>query len=311
VWFQLKGVHSATLPIEEFEAAETVPVDVRLDHLKFWYASPEAIYLIRYVESADIFLAEDVRDIVDRQWEDAFFNPSTFRQGQVKVRVRLRTSAVLDESRIERMLSHQSMRIDGPQWRGRPLGHRIDPLRSEMNPMPPDDFRALVDRLLEVHGYELQDTLDAGLLLSGIPNGTDQASLTRGLMHYTYEWTHLLFTQFGYGPGGTFRIEGEPFFVQGPCAVLIHERVGRRPESGSGFSELGQRLRDEHQIGWLLVFANHGVDPGYVGASRQAASPLECMPQDLGSLAFNVLTATTVYLEFRERITWRYVNYLS
>ena len=53
VWFQLKGVHSATLPLEEFEAAETVPVDVRLDHLRFWYASPEAIYLILYVESAD------------------------------------------------------------------------------------------------------------------------------------------------------------------------------------------------------------------------------------------------------------------
>ena len=119
-------MHSATLPLQAFEAAETVPVDVRLDHLRFWYASPEAIYLMLYVESADTFLAEDVRDIVDRQWGDAFFNPSTFQQGQVEVRIRLGTSAVLDEARIERMLSHQSMRIDGPQWRGRPLGHRID-----------------------------------------------------------------------------------------------------------------------------------------------------------------------------------------
>ena len=159
-----------------------------------------------YVESADTFLAEDVRDIVDRQWGDAFFNPSTFQQGQVEVRIRLGTSAVLDEARIERMLSHQSMRIDGPQWRGRPLGHRID-LRSEMNPMPPDDFRALVERLLEVHGYELQETLDAGSLLGGIAEVTDLASLTRGLMHYTYEWTHPSFTEFGYGPGGKFGLK--------------------------------------------------------------------------------------------------------
>jgi len=60
------------------------------------------------------------------------------------------------------------------------------------------------------------------------------------------------------------------------------------------------------------VFANRGTeDNKYFGASRAAASPLECMPQELGSLAFNVLTATIVYLEFRERITWRYVNYLG
>jgi hypothetical protein len=264
------------------------------------------------VESADIFLAEDVRDIVDRQWGYGVLNPSTFRQGQAEVRVRLGTSAVLNEARIERMLSHQSMRIDGPQWRGRPLGHRIDPLRSEMSPMAPDDFRALVERLLEVHRYELQDTLDARSLLGGIADGTDRASLTRGRMHYTYEWTHPLFTEFGYDPGETFRIEGEPYFVQGPCAVLIHELVGSLPGSGGGFSEVGKRLRDEHQIRWLLVFANQGTENGrYFGAGRQAASPLDCMPQDLGSLAFNVLTATTVYLEFRERITWQYVNYLG
>jgi hypothetical protein len=34
------------------------------------------------------------------------------------------------------------------------------------------------------------------------------------------------------------------------------------------------------------------------------------VPQGLGSLAFNVLTATLVYLEFLDRLRWRYVNYL-
>jgi len=63
----------------------------------------------------------------------------------------------------------------------------------------------------------LQDTLDAGSLLGGVADGTDHVSLTRGRMHYTYEWTHPLFTEFGYGPGETFRIEGEPFFLQGHC----------------------------------------------------------------------------------------------
>ena len=63
---------------------------------------------------------------------------------------------------------------------------------------------------------------------------------------------------------------------------------------GAEAAELGQKLRDEHQIGQLLVFANQGMEPKYIGPSRNAASPLECMPQDLGSLAFNVLTATAV-----------------
>jgi hypothetical protein len=37
---------------------------------------------------------------------------------------------------------------------------------------------------------------------------------------------------------------------------------------------------------------------------------LECMPQSLGDLAFNVLMATMVYLELRDRLSWRLVSYL-
>lgn len=32
-----------------------------------WYSAPESTYLVEYVEATDAFLAEDVRDIVDRQ----------------------------------------------------------------------------------------------------------------------------------------------------------------------------------------------------------------------------------------------------
>jgi hypothetical protein len=91
VWFQLKGKYSSSLPREEFQEAETVPVDVKIDDLQLWYASPEPVYLVLYVESADIFLAEDVREIVDRQWGEALLNRSAFRPGQVEARVHLRT----------------------------------------------------------------------------------------------------------------------------------------------------------------------------------------------------------------------------
>lgn len=311
VWFQLKGKHTDTLSLGDFKGAETVPVEVPLRLLRFWYASPEAIYVALYVESADLFIAEDVRDIVDRQWGQSFFDPSTFNAGQQEVTIRLRTDAVLDEGRVDSMLSHRSMRIDGPEWRGRPLGHGIDPLRSEMNPLVPEDFRALAQRLLDAHGFEVQEELDATTLLGGLEAGSDRASLTRGLMRYTYEWTHPLFTELGYDPGSTFRLEGEPFYVQGPCAVLIHEEVATLPSTGRGFTDLATRLQAENHIGWLLVFVNIPTYPStYFGACRRAAAPLQCIPQELGSLAFNVLTATTVYLDFREKITWRDVSYI-
>jgi hypothetical protein len=205
------------------------------------------------------------------------------------------------------------MRIDGPHWRGRPLGHRLDPLRSEIDPLAPEDYRALVERLLDLHGYELQETLDPGTLLGGISDGSDLASLTRGRMHQTYEWTHPMFTAFGYDPDDRFRIEGTPLFVQGPCAVLIHEQVARRPGTGTGFGVLAEQLHKVHGIGWLLVFVNQAtsLSEKYIGACREAARPLECIPQDLGSLAFNILVATIVYLEFREKISWRLVNYIG
>jgi hypothetical protein len=44
-----------------------------VNHLRFWYAAPEPVYLVVYVESVDLFIAEDVRDIVDRQWPRGSF----------------------------------------------------------------------------------------------------------------------------------------------------------------------------------------------------------------------------------------------
>lgn len=44
----------------------------------FWYTAPEATYLAVYVEDLDVFLAEDVRDVVDRQWGVDFPAPGRF-----------------------------------------------------------------------------------------------------------------------------------------------------------------------------------------------------------------------------------------
>lgn len=120
VWFQLKGIHSTTLSAETLFADGYASVKLRLDDLRFWYASPEATYLVVYIEATGQFLAEDVRDIVDREWSPDFLAPGRFRD-QKEITVRVAAEAVLDDATLDAMVAHRSMRIDGPAFRGRPL----------------------------------------------------------------------------------------------------------------------------------------------------------------------------------------------
>lgn len=157
--------------------------------------------------------------------------------------------------------------------------------------------------------YVPTETID----LSEVVEASSEASsavLTKGVMTYTYEWTHPLFTEFGFDEKSFFRIESAPFHVQGDCAVLIDER---RNDSGLQVEKLTSICKDLHDrdgIQKLLVFINRSHEPSEFGSYRVGASPLECIPQELGSLTFNILTATSIYLEFREQITWNYVHYL-
>lgn len=103
IWFHLKGIHKETLPPDYYQSARDIGVSVLLDHLKFWFASPEPIYLAVYVEAADTFLVEDIRDLVYRQWGEDFLAPETFRGGQREVTVRVGTDAALTPERVALM----------------------------------------------------------------------------------------------------------------------------------------------------------------------------------------------------------------
>lgn len=73
VWFQLKGIHESTMSAAQFDSADHVVVKVGADHLKFWYAAPEPVYLVVYVASVDTFIGVDVRELVDRKWRESFY----------------------------------------------------------------------------------------------------------------------------------------------------------------------------------------------------------------------------------------------
>jgi len=309
IWFQLKGIHKETIPPCDYQRARDVGVSVLLDHLKFWFASPEPIYLAVYIEAADTFLVEDIRELVYRQWGEDFLAPETFRSGQREVTVRVRTDAVLTPERVALMRRHQSMRIDGPFFRGRPLGHRLDPLRCSLNRLEPAMYVSLIQRLLSVHDYRITETLDPAVLFSDGALASEHVLLTTGRLYSTFEWVSHLFTEFGTGPTDDFRIEGAPQFAHGPTAVCIHGDPHSHPRADS-LRVFAGSMRDR-DIGQILVFANTD-DYAYFGTffGGCRGTGVECMPQLLGDLAYSLLTATVVYLEFREAISWKWKSYL-
>ena len=90
IWFQLKGLHSKTLPKEKFESSDFISYKVKIEHLRAWYVSSEAVYFVLYIESIDAFIAEDVRDIVARTWGEEVLNDKSFKRNQDEVTIKVK-----------------------------------------------------------------------------------------------------------------------------------------------------------------------------------------------------------------------------
>jgi hypothetical protein len=304
--FYQQGIRASRLSSDQLAGMSEIPIsDLPVGTVRYWYAFPEPVYLVAYLEARDEFLAEDVREVIDRQGGMQML-AKLADAGQAKLSLKLRANASLDAA-LEAMPRHRSMRIDGPQFRGRPLGHRYDPLRSALAPLSPDDFDALVRRILAVHEFRVTEEVEPhDLGLSDI--GRVTAML--GRLYLTYEWTNPLFTEFGYDEGSDFRIESDPEYAHGDVFVVIHSEATGRPRSTDDSQQLVSRLQ-ARGITRALVFVNASdFNAKIIGAWRVTLEPLCRMPQGLGSIAFNVLTAPSVYLEFLDRLRWDHVNYL-
>jgi hypothetical protein len=304
VWFQCKGLRSTTVNAAEFAKSEQVAISgLRVADVQYWYGLPEPAYLVIYIEATDEFLAEDVRNLVDAQGG----MPDLARRvglGQIEMTLHVPTASTLDRA-IEKMPHHRSLRLDGPDWRGRPLGHRFDPLRSQLSQLVPSDYQALVGRLLEVHEFRASEVVD---LTPYLEPGVGTVTTTIGKLYLTYEWTNPLFSEFGYDAGSDFRLESAPEHAHGEVMVVVHSDVSGPPEPRGDLETFLEDLRTKG-IGVLVFFNSAEADAAVFGGWRRLFG-LAGTPQGLGSLAFNVLTATSVYLEFLERLTWDYVNYL-
>lgn len=311
VWFQLKGVHATTMTPEQFANADTVAVDVALDHLRFWYAAPEPVYLVAWVESVDTFVGVDVRDLVHRRWAENFYQATRGRDGDIVVHIP--TTAVMDAERISSLVGHRSMRIDGPAFRGRPLGHRMDPLRSEIAPPEADTWEQMVWRLLEAHDFrETSRRQHDGFVVA------------RGVLAQTMLWQSPAFAEYGYSYPGEVRDEPAPEMLFGAVTVILDKVHGRRSGlTGSEFDAFeeavsinaGEKARGRPAV---LVFFRDTDLSGAGGSWRSAARNSSALqPSDewhtigLEALTTLLLTTTLVYLEFAPVLDWNHATFLS
>ena len=301
VWFQLKGLQASTLAREDIDGPLLAVSGLRIEHVKYWFAHPEPVYLVVYVEALEQFLAADIRELVEAHGGATWLRELDARDQQTTT-LHVPLEATLDAA-LQRMPRHRSMRVDGPEFRGRPLGHRFDPLRSELDALPPELFRSVVWRLLGAHGFVPERAVNADVFG---PIGTAEASV--GRLHYRYEWTSPLFTQFGYDEGSPFRDESPTFDAQGDVLVVVHSDVDRAPKRSERLAGLVRDLEAEGVERALVLFNASEGNGGLIGGWRTTLEPLVQFPQGLGSLAYNVLVATNVFFEFVDRLSWRFIN---
>lgn len=228
VWFQLKGIHESTVSKAEFGIAGHVAVRIGVDHLRFWFAAPEPVYLVVYVESVDTFIGIDVRELVEREWRQTFYASMRDREGEVTVHVP--TASVMDPARIAALVDHRSMRIDGPAFRGRPLGHRIDPLRSVLAAPAVDVWVAMVTRILQVHDFREISRRKVGDLI-----------VLHGTIAQTLLWQSPAFAEYGYRVSpDEVRDEPAPEQVFGDVCVILDSAQERTLFTGEEKSALSE-----------------------------------------------------------------------
>ena len=306
VWFQLKGVHASTMSADEFHEAKHVTVKVGVEHLKFWFAAPEPVYLVVYVEAVDTFVGVDVRELVEREWGQTFYASMRDRSGEVTVHVS--TAALINPERVASLVNHRSMRIDGPTFRGRPLGHRMDPLRSLLAYPPNERWVEMVSRVLQVHDFREASRRQVGELM-----------VLHGTIAQTLLWQSPAFAEYGYRYLGEVRDVPAPEQVFGDVCVIFDgtkDRTTLSVEEAAAASELIDAAATNEES--LVVFFR-GRDLSGTGglwrstARGSTASGWSGSWHQLGleALSFLVLTATLVYLEFAPDLDWDHANYLD
>jgi len=214
----------------------------------------------------------------------------------------VQTTRILDTDLLKAMLAHRSMRIDGPSFRGRPLGHKFDPLRSQIAPCSPDLFGRLTQSLLDSHS----------LLEYRRTEVEPDLQVVAGRLYQTIEWQSPAFAEYGFGPGQDLRDEPPIEVIHGDLLAVIDQRPERSALSSDERSAVIAAV-DGRAPGTAVALLFNGPELSGTGGLwrsclRESAAP---DPHVLGleSLTSLVLVATLVYLEFAPELAWHHINY--
>jgi len=205
------------------------------------------------------------------------------------------------------MLRHRSMRIDGPAFRGRPLGHRFDPIRSQIATPPPATFDRLVERILAANDFRGWETVDI----------TPDLKIVRGRLYETLSWQSPAFAEYGYGPTDDFRIEPSYETLHGEVVLIVDRAGGRtaltRAEQAAVMKLVGPPRAETS----LAVIFNSCDLSGTGGLWRRTLNDLgvrdayaQVRQVGLEAITFLVLVTTFVYLDLAPELAWDHVNYL-
>jgi len=67
-WFQMKGIMSSTLSSAKYKDKKDVSIQIKVDHLRYWYLQAMPTYLVVFVECEDEFLVTNIQKYVSDNW---------------------------------------------------------------------------------------------------------------------------------------------------------------------------------------------------------------------------------------------------
>ncbi|MFP4498754.1 MAG: hypothetical protein ACLFQV_11130 [Vulcanimicrobiota bacterium] len=310
VWFQLYGIQQEKFPVKQYQNQSSVKLELHLEELKCWYASPETIYLVVYVESADLFLAQEIKSIVNRYWGDNIFKTQSLQADNKKIEIEIENNRPLNDIFLKRVFSHHKMKINGPAYRGRILGHHLDPLGCIPKQIEPLVFEAMVKDILNAHHYKLINNVNLNEIFEDNPFNKDIIDFSYGIVYHSYEWIFPLFKK----PGQENRaiLERDINHVQGPCGIIIASKINNTPDFKS-LKKIAEYLLFTKGIKRLMVFINDYSDSDFVKSFARISGEtgLVCYPHHLEAITFNLLIATSIYLAYRDKINWKTIKYLD
>lgn len=103
-WFQMKGVMSPSLSLDDFEKLDKLKISLKVDHLRYWYLQPMPTYLALCIECVDTFFVLNLQKYVSEEWGNDILTLD-----QHTATVYLSKDSVLDEQAFRLILAESDI----------------------------------------------------------------------------------------------------------------------------------------------------------------------------------------------------------